>query len=115
MEAVYPDCRAADVVVFVSLMYSWAVSGQLKCALDRLFAVRKCDPAWATPKKETVLRMASEGDTPETMRRCANGMKSSAGLGWTDRGQIVARSVLKVGDIAGHPALAEAHALGAAL
>ena len=59
MEKVYPAYRAADVVVFAGPMYYWGITGQLKVALDRLFAVTESDPNWVTPKKATVLLMAS--------------------------------------------------------
>lgn len=116
MEAIYPDYRAADVLVFASPMYYWALSGQLKCALDRLFAVTECDPALATPRKATVLLMASEGDTPENYAPVRQWYEALCGaLGWKDLGQVVAGGVLRVGDIAGHPALPQAKALGAAI
>lgn len=114
MDRIYPDYRAADVVAFASPMYYWAVSGQLKCALDRLFAVTESDGG--TPKKETVVLMAAEGDTPENYAPVRQWYEAlCAELAWTDRGQVVAGGVLKVGDVAGHPALAKARALGASL
>lgn len=44
MGKIYPEYQAADVVVLASPMYYWAFSGQLKCALDRLFAVAELIP-----------------------------------------------------------------------
>ena len=46
MDAVYPAYMAADVVVLASPMYYWSISGQLKCAFDRLFAVAELGPDW---------------------------------------------------------------------
>ena len=40
---------AADVVVLASPMYYWSISGQLKCAFDRLFAVAELGPDLANP------------------------------------------------------------------
>ena len=39
MEQIYSVYEEADVVVLASPMYYWGISGQLKCAFDRLFAV----------------------------------------------------------------------------
>ena len=61
MENIYPAYRAADVVVLASPVYYWSVSGLLKLAFDRLFAVAECHEDYANPVKETVLLMAAEG------------------------------------------------------
>lgn len=39
MLKIYPAYQNADIVVLASPMYYWGISGQLKCAFDRLFAV----------------------------------------------------------------------------
>ena len=39
MQQIYPVYREADVVILASPMYYWGISGQLKCAFDRLCAV----------------------------------------------------------------------------
>ena len=44
-------------------MYYWSISGQLKCAFDRLFAVAELGPDLANPVKDAVLLIAAEGDT----------------------------------------------------
>ena len=62
MEKIYPVYKEADVVVLASPLYYWTISGQLKCAFDRLFAVAECDPDYRNPKKECVLLMAAEGN-----------------------------------------------------
>ena len=113
MEKIYPVYREADLVVLATPLYYWTISGQLKTAFDRLFAVAECDPDYRNPAKECVLLMAAEG----------NGFAESeywydhlmAHLGWTDRGRVLCSGVMKPGDIAGKPELAAAEALGAAL
>lgn len=116
MEKIYPEYRAADVVVFASPMYYWGVSGQLKCALDRLFAVTESDPNWATPKKDAVLLMAAEGEGAENDAPVLAYWKSLTGfLGWNDRGALIAGGVLRVGDIEGSPCLQKAKELGASI
>lgn len=51
MEKIYPVYKSADIVVLATPLYYWTVSGQLKTAFDRLFAVAECDPNYANPKK----------------------------------------------------------------
>ena len=63
MDAIYPHYKDADLVVLASPMYYWSLSGQLKCAFDRLFAVAELSPSYANPVKDCVLLMAAEGDT----------------------------------------------------
>ena len=58
MDAVYPAYMAADVVVLASPMYYWSISGQLRCAFDRLFAVAELGPDLANPVKDAVLLRA---------------------------------------------------------
>lgn len=61
MEKIYPLYRDADIVVLASPLYYWFVSGFLKNAFDRLFAIAECDPNYRNPKKQSVLLMAAEG------------------------------------------------------
>ena len=51
MDEIYPVYREADVVIFASPMYFWTISGQLKCALDRLFATAEGYPDYRVPCK----------------------------------------------------------------
>ena len=52
MDAIYPHYKDADLVVLASPMYYWSLSGQLKCAFDRLFAVAELSPSYANPGKD---------------------------------------------------------------
>ena len=71
MDTIYPVYKDADMVVLASPLYFWTISGQLKCALDRLFAVAECDENYANPKKECALIMAAEGTS---MKKWCTGM-----------------------------------------
>ena len=113
MEKIYPEYRSTDVLVLASPMYYWAVSGQLKTAIDRLFAITECDPNYQTPKKEVVLLMAAEGTGEKNDAPVLDYYHSLCGfLDWKDCGSIIAGGVFKIGDIAGHPALKKAYELG---
>ena len=114
MALIYPAYREADVVVLASPMYYWGVSGQLKCAFDRLFAVAECMPGYANPIKECALLMAAEGDTADNFAPVKAFYEGLAGhLGWKNRGFVYAGGNFAAGDILNKPAqLAEAKKLG---
>ena len=108
---------AADVVVLASPMYYWSISGQLKCAFDRLFAVAELGPDLANPVKDAVLLMAAEGDTEENFAPVRAYYKALLDcLGWKDAGIVYAGGNMAAGDIEAHPEQLEAaRQLGAAL
>jgi multimeric flavodoxin WrbA len=110
MGKIYPVYREADVVVLASPLYYWNLSGQLRTAFDRLFAVAECDSNYANPKKDSVLIMAAEGyGFDDALGYYQNLMKH---LGWKELGHVLAGGVMKVGDINGHKELKEAYELG---
>ena len=113
MDLIYPAYRAADIVVLASPLYYWNLSGQLRTAFDRLFAVAECDPNYANPRKECALLMAAEGDDFSDVESYYDNLMRH--LGWTDRGRVLCGGVMAVGDISGHEDLDEARALGASM
>jgi multimeric flavodoxin WrbA len=113
MQTIYPAYREADLVCLASPLYYWNVSGQLKTAFDRLFAVAECDPGYANPKKECALLMAAEGhEFEESVFWYDRLMKH---LDWNDRGKVLCGGVFEAGAIAGNPKLKEAYELGKSL
>ncbi len=113
MQIIYPAYKQADVVCLASPLYYWSISGQLKCAFDRLFAVAECNAGYKNPEKDCTLLMAAEGNgLEETAYWYDNLMKH---LGWTDRGKVLCGDVFGIGDIAGNPKLQEAYELGKSL
>lgn len=116
MEQIYPVYEQADIVILASPLYYWSVSGQLKTAFDRLFAVAECNANWANPVKDCALIMAAEGDSPENWKPALDYYNALVGfLNWHDRGRILAGGVLKAGDVAGRPAVEEARNFGRSL
>jgi len=113
MEQIYPAYREADIVVLASPLYYWTVSGQLKCAFDRLFAVAECDPDYRNPVKSTVLLMAAEGSEFEESLYWYDRLETH--LGWKSLGKVLCGGVMGVGDIKGRPELEEARRLGKSL
>lgn len=112
MEKIYPIYREADVVVLASPLYYWNLSGQLRTAFDRLFAVAECEN-YCNPKKEAVLLMAAEGNGfAESVYYYSNLMRH---MGWKDLGQVLVGGVTQPGDILGNPGLEDARRLGASI
>ena len=100
----------ADVLVFVTPVYYYSVSGQLKTMLDRANPLFGTDYAFT---KAYLLATAAE-DEPETVEGTEKAVQ-----GWVDcfpRCQLVetifAGGVNNVGEIAGHPALERAYQAG---
>lgn len=113
MDKIYPFYKEADVVVLASPLYYWNISGQLKCAFDRLFAVAECNSAYENPQKESVLLMAAEGNGfQETMYWYDNLMKH---IKWKSLGTVLAEGVMDVGDIKGKEVLEKAYKLGCSI
>ena len=113
MEQIYPAYKEADVVVLASPLYYWTISGQLKCAFDRLFAVAECDPSYTNPHKESALLMAAEGNGFEETVYWYDRLMGH--IGWKDWGKVLCGGVMAVGDINGKPELEEARKLGASI
>ncbi|MCI8342312.1 MAG: flavodoxin family protein [Firmicutes bacterium] len=114
MSKIYPVYKEADVVVLASPMYYWGISGQLKCAFDRLFAVAEMNSAYQNPKKDCALLMPAEGDTESNfapVRAFYEGLISN--LGWKNVGIVYAGGNMNAGDILNKPKqLKEAEELG---
>ena len=113
MEQIYPAYKEAEVVVLASPLYYWTISGQLKCAFDRLFAVAECDPNYTNPRKESALLMAAEGNGFEETVYWYDRLMGH--IGWKDWGKVLCGGVMAVGDIEGKPELEEARKLGASI
>lgn len=110
MDKIYTVYKEADIVVLASPLYYWTISGQLKCAFDRLFAVAECDPNYQNPEKECVLLMAAEGNGFEETLYWYNNLEKH--IGWKSIGKVLCGGVMAVGDIEGKKELQEAFQLG---
>ena len=110
MEKIYPLYKEADVVVLASPLYYWFISGFLKNAFDRLFAIAESDPNCRNPKKESVLMMAAEGAGFEESEHWYDHLEKH--IGWRSLGKILCGYVTQPGDTDGKKELQEAYALG---
>lgn len=113
MDKIYPVYKEADIIVLATPLYYWTISGQLKCAFDRLFAVAECDPDYRNPKKECALLMAAEGYGFEEALYWYERLEKR--LGWKSIGNVLCGGVMADGDIKGNEKLEEARKLGASI
>ena len=110
MEQIYPAYKEADIVVLASPLYYWFISGFLKNAFDRLFAVAESDPNYRNPEKEAVLIMAAEGAGFEESEHWYDHLEKH--IGWKSLGKILCGQVTQPGDAEGKPEMKEAYELG---
>ena len=110
MDKIYPVYRQADIVVLASPLYYWTISGQLKCAFERLFAVAECNADLANPIKESILLMAAEGHGFDETLYWYDHLEKH--IGWKSLGKVLCGGVFNVGDIEGRNELKEAYELG---
>ena len=114
MDQIYPAVRESDVVVLASPLYYWNLSGQLRTAMDRLFALEEGEENLLRGHgRSCALLMAAEGrgfdDAAAYYRHLAGHLR------WQDLGCVLAGGNMDAGDIAGKPELEQARALGASL
>ncbi|WP_139653301.1 flavodoxin family protein [Raoultibacter phocaeensis] len=110
MDSIYPAYQEADVVVLASPLYYWSISGQLKTAFDRLFAVAERDSGYRNPVKGSVLLMVAEGNGFEESVYWYERLMTH--IDWTDLGRVLAGGVHHPGDIEDRSELEEAFELG---
>jgi len=119
MDAVYRSFKEADIVVLASPLYFWGITGQLKTAIDRLFASMEHPEhpdGYVVPHKDCVLLMAAGSDSEENWRPATDYYSAVVSrLDWKDLGSVLAGGVMNVGDINGKPSLAEARTFGASI
>lgn len=113
MELIYPAYQKAEIIVLASPAYYWGISGQLKTAFDRLFAVTECDSDYTTPKKDCILLMAAESWEFEEILFWYDRLEKN--IGWKSIGKVICGDVMNIGDIKGNPKLDEARNLGASI
>ncbi|MDL2297537.1 flavodoxin family protein [Synergistaceae bacterium OttesenSCG-928-D05] len=100
MDQVYPDIEDASIVVFVSPLYFYSWTTQIKPVWDRLLPYFMPGAKRTVPAKKTIL-LAAAGDAED---ECFEGMKASFKLGagfvgWEIIGQICAIDVYAKGDM----------------
>ena len=109
MNKIYAKYRDADILVLASPLYYGFISGFLKNAFDRLFAVAECDN-YKNPVKDSILIMAAESADFEESEICYDNLEKH--IRWKSIGKILCNHVTRPGDTEGRDELKEAYELG---
>ncbi len=111
MDKIYPAVKDCDVIVLATPLYYWNMSGQIRTALDRLFALEEGDGNLLRGHgRASALLMAAEGNGFEDVLTYYDHLMEH--LRWKNLGHVLAGGNCDVGDIEGKPALQEAYDLG---
>lgn len=111
MAQIYPAVKECDVVVLASLLYYWTMSGQLRTALDRLFALEEGDGNLLRGNgKSSALLMAAEGYGFDDAVLYYDHLMEH--LRWKKLGHVLAGGNMNVGDIKGKAEIRQAYELG---
>lgn len=111
MAQIYPAVKECDVVVLASPLYYWTMSGQLRTALDRLFALEEGDGNLLRGNgKSSALLMAAEGYGFDDAVLYYDHLMEH--LRWKKLGHVLAGGNMNVGDIKGKAEIRQAYELG---
>lgn len=111
MVRIYPAVRDSNVVVLASPLYYWNLSGQLRTAVDRLFALEEADGNLLRGHDRAgALLMAAEGHGFDDVLAYYDHLMDH--LRWRNLGHVLAGGNCDMGDIAGKPELQQAYELG---
>ena len=99
------------MVVLATPLYYWNMSGQLRTAIDRLFALEEGDGNLLRGHdRSSALLMAAEGHGFEDVVLYYDHLMEH--LRWNNLGHVLAGGNMDVGDIQGKSELEEAYQLG---
>ena len=111
MIRIYPAIRSCNTVILASPLYHWNFSGQLRTAMDRLFALEENDGNFFRGHdRSCALLMAAEGHAFEDALNYYEHLTGH--LRWENLGHVLAGGNRKAGDISGKPELQQAYDLG---
>ena len=111
MMQIYPAVKGCDVIVLATPLYYWNMSGQIRTAVDRLFALEEGDGNLLRGHgRASALLMAAEGHGFEDVLAYYDHLMEH--LRWKNLGHVLAGGNGNVGDIEGKPELEQAYELG---
>lgn len=111
MAQIYPAVKECDVIVLATPLYYWNMSGQLRTAVDRLFALEEGDGNLLRGHgRASALLMAAEGNGFEDVLTYYDHLMEH--LKWNNLGHVLAGGNGDTGDIEGKPELEQAYELG---
>ena len=111
MDKIYPAVKEGDVIVLATPLYYWNMSGQIRTAIDRLFALEEGDENLLRGHgRASALLMAAEGNGFDDVLRYYDNLLEH--LRWKNLGHVLAGGNGDIGDIQGKPELQQAYDLG---
>ena len=111
MNQIYPAVRDCDVIILASPLYYWNMCGQIRTAIDRLFALEESDGNLLRGHgRASALLMAAEGHGFDDVLLYYDHLMEH--LQWTNLGHVLAGGNGVVGDIIGKAELQQAYDLG---
>ena len=111
MDKVYPAVKESDVIILAAPLYYWNMSGQIRTAVDRLFALEEGDGNLLRGQgRASALLMVAEGHGFEDVLLYYDHLMEH--LRWKNLGHILAGGNGDIGDIEGKPELEKAYVLG---
>ncbi|MBD5545042.1 MAG: flavodoxin family protein [Lachnospiraceae bacterium] len=111
MAQIYPAVKGGDVIVLATPLYYWNMSGQIRMAIDRLFALEEGDGNLLRGHgRASALLMAAEGNGFEDVLSYYDHLMEH--LKWKNLGHVLAGGNGDVGDIKGKKELEDAYELG---
>lgn len=113
MLEIYPEIKNSDVVVLASPLYYWNMSGQLRTAVDRLYALEEKENLLRGHNRACVLLMAAAGNAFEDVVMYYNHLAEH--LQWKNLGYVTAGGNWEAGAIEGKEELQKAFDLGASI
>lgn len=110
MAEIYPEVKECDVVVLATPLYYWNMSGQIRTAIDRLFALEEGDGNLLRGHdRSCALLMAAAGHGFEDVLLYYEHLTEH--LQWKNLGTVLAGGNDDIGDIKGKPEIKQAYEL----
>lgn len=114
MAQIYPAVKECNVIILATPLYYWNMSGQIRTAIDRLFALEEGDGNLLRGhERSCALLMAAEGNGFEDVLLYYDHLMEH--LRWKNLGHVLAGGNGDIGDIEGKPELKKAFELGASI
>ncbi len=110
MDQVYAAFNKCDVVVLATPTYFWTLSGQLKCTIDRLFAVMEVSPDRKIPQKDCILMVSAGGTIRDEDIHWYDTLVQN--LQWNSIGKVLAHNCLKAGAVKDKAEFTQAEKMG---